>query len=90
MNGELNILALVAQASVPVKCVLALLLIGSFLSWVIIFRKRALLAQARREADAFEERFWSGADLAALYREVGTDDDGGLAGIFHAGFHEYA
>lgn len=90
MNGDLNILALVAHASLPVKGVLVLLLLGSFFSWVIIFRKRSLLAQARREADSFEERFWSGADLAALYRETSDDDGGGLAGIFHGGFHEYA
>ncbi|HET6633191.1 MAG TPA: protein TolQ [Rhodanobacteraceae bacterium] len=91
MNGNLNILALVAHASVPVQIVLVLLVLASFMSWVIIFRKRALLAQARREADAFEERFWSGADLAVLYRDIGdSEDEGGLAGIFHAGFHEYA
>lgn len=90
MNGDLNIIALVAQASLPVKGVLVLLLLGSFFSWVIIFRKRALLSRARHEADDFEERFWSGADLAALYRETGDDDGGGMAGIFHAGFHEYA
>jgi biopolymer transport protein TolQ len=90
MNGELNILALVLHASLPVKFVLLLLLAASFLSWVIIIRKKVLLDRAAREADDFEDRFWSGADLAALYREVGNADEGGMSGIFQAGFHEYA
>lgn len=92
MTGELNILALVLQASLPVKLVLALLLLASFMSWVIIFRKKALLDGANREADEFEDRFWSGADLAALYRDVSGRDSGGggMASVFEAGFHEYA
>lgn len=91
MNAELNILDLVLHASLPVKFVLILLLVASFLSWVIIFRKKALMDRARREADAFEDRFWSGADLAALYREVGEgDQEGGMASVFAAGFHEFA
>lgn len=90
MNGELNILQLVLHASLPVKLVLLLLVLASFLSWVIIFRKRSLFDRARREADDFEDRFWSGADLAALYRDTGGEDAGGMAGIFHAGFHEFA
>ncbi|HET8898451.1 MAG TPA: protein TolQ [Rhodanobacteraceae bacterium] len=90
MNGELNILELVWHASLPVKFVLLLLLLASFLSWVIIIRKKVLLDRAASEADAFEDRFWSGADLAALYRETGDAENGGMAGIFHAGFHEFA
>lgn len=92
MNGELNILALVLHASLPVKLVLLILIIFSFASWVIIFRKWARLDAATRGADAFEQRFWSGADLAALFRDVSArgDEDGGLASVFEAGFREFA
>ena len=92
MNGELNILDLVLHASLPVKLVLLLLLAASVMSWVIIFRKKMLLDGAAREATGFEERFWSGVDLAALYREVSQRESGagGMASIFEAGFHEYA
>ncbi|MBS0432732.1 MAG: protein TolQ [Proteobacteria bacterium] len=92
MNGELNILDLVLHASLPVKLVLLILVIFSFASWVIIFRKWAMLDAATRDADAFEQRFWSGADLAALYREVSArgEDGGGLASVFEAGFREFA
>ncbi|MGN6313337.1 MAG: protein TolQ [Rhodanobacteraceae bacterium] len=92
MNGELNILDLVLHASLPVKLVLLILVIFSFASWVIIFRKWAMLDAATRDADAFEQRFWSGADLAALFRDVSArgEEAGGLASVFEAGFREFA
>jgi biopolymer transport protein TolQ len=92
MNGGINIWQLVLDASLFVKAVMAILIVFSFLSWVIIFRKRALLSRAMRGADEFEERFWSGADLAGLFREV-TSGGGALTGIesiFEAGFREFA
>src|SRR6185312_13579078 len=91
MNGSINILDLVIHASLPVKLVLLILVIFSFTSWVIIFRKKAILDSATRDADGFEERFWSGVDLAALFREVGhrADEAGGLAAVFESGFREF-
>ncbi|MBN8735874.1 MAG: protein TolQ [Xanthomonadales bacterium] len=91
MNGSINILDLVIHASLPVKLVLLILVIFSFTSWVIIFRKKAMLDAATRDADDFEERFWSGVDLAALFREVSHrgGDAGGLAAVFESGFREF-
>lgn len=69
-----------------------LLLIGSFISWVIIFRKARAFKQANREADEFENRFWSGADLAKLYASA-TDRNrtvGGLESMFEGGFREFS
>jgi len=83
---------LVLGASLPVKLVLGLLVVFSFASWVIIFRKKAMLDRAMRGADEFEERFWSGADLAGLFREVTAQGDHltGIESIFEAGFREFA
>ena len=67
MSTDLNVLALVLNASWPVKCVLAILIGFSIASWFIIFRKKALIDRANASADEFEERFWSGADLAGLF-----------------------
>ena len=91
MNGSINILDLVIHASWPVIFVLAVLLFFSFSSWVIIFRKKAMLDAATRDADGFEERFWSGVDLAALFREVSNraGEAGGLAAVFESGFREF-
>src|SRR5699024_742815 len=92
MNGHLNILELVLHASIPVKLVLLLLLAFSFLSWVIIIRKFGLLRQEMEAADTFEERFWSGGDLAGLFREINSRDDDarGLETVFASGFREFA
>ena len=91
MNGSINIFDLVLHASWPVKIVLLILVIFSFSSWVIIFRKKAILDAASRDADGFEERFWSGVDLAALFREVShrAGEAGGLAAVFESGFREF-
>src|SRR5690242_21943050 len=92
MNGGLNIIKLVTEASLPVQLVMLVLLAFSFLSWVIIFRKYSQMKAAMENAEAFEERFWSGGDLAGLFRGVsgrGADNDG-MERIFESGFREVA
>ena len=92
MNGGLNVFKLVTDASIPVQLVMVLLLVFSFLSWVIIIRKYSQMKVAHDNAESFEERFWSGADLAGLYREVSARGDHahGLDNVFEAGFREFA
>jgi len=90
-TGELSIIRLVAEASIPVQLVIAMLAFASLASWAIIFRKRLVINRARREADQFENAFWSGGDLAQLYR--GIESRGGATGmssIFEFGFREFA
>lgn len=92
MNGGLNIFKLVAEASILVQLVMLVLLVFSFLSWVIIIRKHQQLRTAMDEAEGFEERFWSGADLAQLFREVSNRGaiGGGMETVFESGFREFA
>ncbi len=91
MGEQLSILRIVVQASVPVQVVIGILMLASLTSWAIIFRKRALISRARREADRFETRFWSGDDLAQLYRAIESSGGAtGMAGIFEFGFREFA
>ncbi|HTY94699.1 MAG TPA: protein TolQ [Steroidobacteraceae bacterium] len=87
----MSIVRLVIQASVPVQAVLALLAFASLMSWAIIFNKRMVISRARREADQFESSFWSGGDLAQLYRTVESRGRAtGMASIFELGFREFA
>ena len=91
MPNDLSIIRLVLEASIPVQCVLALLAFASLMSWAIIFNKSMVISRARREADQFEANFWSGGDLAQLYRSV--EQRGrttGMASIFELGFREFA
>ncbi len=91
MPADLSIIRLILQASIPVQFVLALLAFASLMSWAIIFNKRAVIRRARREADQFETSFWSGGDLAQLYRSVESKGrTTGMASIFEMGFREFA
>ncbi len=91
MYSELSILDLVLHASLVVQLVLASLVLASIISWTMIFDRSRTLKRARRAADEFEQRFWSGGDLSALYRNLNQDEKAlnGLAAIFRAGFKEY-
>lgn len=91
MNGQESFLEIALHASLVVKCVLLILIAASIASWAVIFRKHRMLKQARSSADAFEQRFWSGGELAAIYKEIsGTGAEYGMEGIFEAGFSEFA
>jgi biopolymer transport protein TolQ len=91
MGDQLSIIRLVAEASIPVQIVLAILMLASLTSWAIIFRKRIVIGRARRGADQFENSFWSGGDLAQLYRAIEQRGGAtGMASIFEFGFREFA
>jgi biopolymer transport protein TolQ len=91
MNNDLSIIRLVAEATIPVQIVIGLLALASLVSWAIIFRKRLVINRARREADQFEQNFWSGGDLSQLYRGIESRGGAtGMASIFEFGFREFA
>jgi len=91
-SADLSFIGLILEASPLVQLVMATLVLASVLSWTVIFDRSRLLKRARREADEFENRFWSGGDLSELFRAVDREHDGlkGNAAIFHAGFREFA
>jgi len=89
--GELSIIRLIVQASLVVQIVIGILLVASLVSWAIIFRKRLVVSRAQRDADRFENSFWSGGDLSSLYRTI--ESRGGASGmesLFEFGFREFA
>jgi biopolymer transport protein TolQ len=91
MNNDLSIIKLIAEATIPVQAVLALLALASLASWAIIFRKRIIINRSRREADQFEQNFWSGGDLSQLYRGIESRGNAtGMSSIFEFGFREFA
>jgi len=92
MSTDLSFISLVAGASPLVQLVMAALMLASVISWTMIFDRARVLKRARRAAEAFERRFWSGGDLGELFRELDREDGQatGMATIFHAGFREFA
>jgi biopolymer transport protein TolQ len=90
MVGEHSALDLILGASFVVQCVLALLVAASVVSWAIILRKRRVLMDARAAAASFEDQFWSGGDLASLYKSLESSPATGMAGVFVSGFREFS
>ena len=92
MATELSILELIVNASLVVQLVMLLLVIASVASWTFIFSKRKELKQALAISDEFEERFWSGVDLAQLYKQLSSDrySSEGIENIFLAGYREFS
>lgn len=90
MTTDTSILGLISEASLVVQLVMLILLVASVISWTMIVSKWKIIRDARANADKFEDRFWSGTDLAALYEKVRVKKDPtGMEGIFLAGFKEY-
>ena len=91
VSHDLTILAMIANASIVVKAVMAILVMASVLSWTYIFMKLFAIGRARRQAEAFEREFWSGTDLVGLYQRAagGREATAGMERIFEAGFKEF-
>ena len=95
MSEELGILELIIGASGTVQVVMLILLLASISSWYFIVQRVLLYRRMSDELVGFEAHFWSGVDLAQIYRE-GNDAlaDGttpiGVESIFRAGFKEFS
>jgi biopolymer transport protein TolQ len=91
LHTDLSFITLVSQASIVVQAVLLLLVGLSIWSWWQIFLKMFQLKRTARDTDAFEDEFWKGGDLNALYQGASKSRTGsGLEHIFTAGFREYS
>ncbi|MGV6859819.1 MAG: protein TolQ [bacterium] len=91
MSIDMTFLHLILDASIVVKLVMLILLFLSLASWTLIVIKAKVLGRAKAEAEAFEEKFWSGADLDKLYQGVSREANvHGLERIFASGYKEYA
>ena len=90
-NETISILELMLEASLLVQIVMALLIIVSLASWVVIFTKASTLKNMRQQSDDFDSEFWSGGELNGLYRRYTEEGASplGMASIFVAGYREY-
>ena len=90
--ADMNVIDLFLKAGLLVKLIMLLLIGFSIASWAIIIQRTKVLNAADREAADFEDKFWSGTDLARLYKEsqARRDELSGAEQIFHSGFKEFA
>ena len=85
---DFSLLALFFRATFTVKIVMLVLIAASFWSWAIIIQKLLDLRRVREQARAFDQEFWSGEPLDAVYERVGPEPAGGAARVFSAGMTE--
>jgi biopolymer transport protein TolQ len=86
---DLSVWELVKNAHIVVQVVIVGLLAASVWSWAIIIEKLFLFAQARKEADKFEQVFWSGQSLDELYQALAQRRNTGMAALFVAAMREW-
>lgn len=89
---EMNILDLCFKASLVVKLIMLILICFSVASWAIIIQRTRILNAATRNAETFEDKFWSGVELSRLYQDSQARRNSltGSEQIFYAGFKEFA
>lgn len=92
MTTDLSIIELILGASLIVKLVMLTLVMASVVSWTMIFSKWNILNDARKQADKFEDIFWSAEDLTPLYTRISKKrvKAAGMEKLFEAGFKEFA
>ena len=86
---DLSIWELFKNAHIVVQIVIVGLLAASVWSWAIIIEKFFLFAKTRKEADKFEQVFWSGQSLDELYQALAQRRNTGMAALFVAAMREW-
>ena len=88
--GGFSLIELFWTAHPVVRGVMVGLLLASVWAWAIIIEKLMAFRRARREADRFEQMFWSGQSLDELY--IGLSQTGrtfSMASLFVAAMREW-
>jgi len=88
-TGDLSLWGLFIQASIVVKLVMIGLVVASVWVWAIIFEKTVAVRRANRQANGFEDRFWSGGSLDDLYETEGAKPAHPVAAVFGAAMGEW-
>ena len=86
---DFSMWALFARATLTVKIVMIMLIVASFWAWSIIVQKMISYRNARTEARVFDQKFWSGEPLDALFDQIGPAPNGHSEKVFAAGMTEW-
>ena len=88
-GSSLSLWGLFLQSDIVVKLVILCLLLASIWVWAIIFEKVTTIRRANRDANTFEDHFWSGGSLDELYDHEGQKPDHPMAAVFGAAMAEW-
>lgn len=86
---DLNVLSLLAQATLVAKAVLVILLLMSIASWALMFRKWLNLRAGLLKASEGIDRFNRAKDLREAVQALGGDPESPLYTVAHEGVSEF-
>jgi biopolymer transport protein TolQ len=86
---DLSLWGLFLSADFVVKLIMIGLLAASFWSWTIIFNKFIRINCLFSSATQFEDSFWSGGSLDALFERVGNRPRDPMSAVFAAAMREW-
>lgn len=81
--------SLFLRADIIVKCVMLALFALSIWCWAIIIEKFFRLRRLNAAASKFEDSFWSGGSLDALYDKIGGSPMDPMSAVFGAAMREW-
>ncbi|HEX7390302.1 MAG TPA: protein TolQ [Acidiphilium sp.] len=88
-GANLSLLGLFLQSGFVVQITMLLLIAASIWVWAIIIEKTITIRRVNRDADAFEDKFWSGRSLDELYEQEGSEPGHPIAAVFGAAMGEW-
>ena len=88
-GANLSLWGLFLEADIVVKIVMLGLLAASVWVWAVVFEKWSSLRKVNKQADSFEDRFWSGGSLDDLFEQEGVNATHPMAAIFSAAMGEW-
>ena len=88
-GADLSIWGLFLQSDPLVKLVIIGLLFASVWVWAVVFEKWSTLRRVNRDANGFEDRFWSGGSLEELFDQEGVRPTHPMAAVFGAAMGEW-
>ena len=86
---DFSVWALFLRADMIVKLVMILLLGASIWSWAIIIEKVVRLRRLNLQAGEFEDLFWSGGSVDALYDRIGVRPSDPMSTVFSTAMREW-
>ncbi|MBL8674714.1 MAG: protein TolQ [Rhodospirillales bacterium] len=86
---DVSFVGMFLHAHLVVQLVMILLLLASVWCWAIIIEKTLKMRRLRRQAEAFEDTFWSGVSLDDLYDRIGSKPDEPLSSVFSGAMREW-
>ena len=86
---DFSIWGLFSRSDLVIKFVMLLLVAASIWTWTIMIDKTLRLRRLRQMADEFEDRFWTGGSLDAMYDGIGSNPADPMSAIFAAAMAEW-